>query len=242
MHLHKLLIVFSLCIMQHISAMEQEEEDQILLDMELWRAIFKENAARTQKLIEAGARVHQQYENKSSLIHAACSTDCLDIYRQLLEKHVALETRDINGDTALNCAIYYLREKVCELLVAHGANLFTRNDLNNTPLIFAARRQATFIRLANEMLGNNSEARIESERFNPKLLTICTCLINHQKACDKGIIEALLYFKKEIPVLYQIRSLLKPHLENYTLKSLINARDASNNCAYDYWQHDLLKP
>lgn len=171
----------------------------------------------TKLLIDAGADVNaRDTDGKTPLFYA----ENIKQYQLLLQAGADINAADTNGFTALISHILANDQEPCEFLISQGASLHIKTKLGDTPLLDAAFMQ-------NEEL--------------------CALIIEQQKKHTQGMIIALLYLKHAgspcATLLYRQRSkLLKPHLENYTLKALLNARD--NNCqrAYNYLKVDFLKP
>lgn len=150
------------------------------------------------------------------------------LVRILLENHADPNIKRDNGSsTALIYAIpHYDPTDICLLLLAYGADQLIQNKKGNTALIQCAK----------------------SFKLEPEKRSICSILIEHQKMKENRAVTLLLCLKHhEAPraaELYRLsKHLLRPYLEHYTLKRLLNVQNKEGKTAYDYWPKNVeLKP
>jgi len=243
----------------------QTESRQEELDDALFEAVSDKDLDHVKKLLHEGANVNDRDDvDNTPLIHACKYLGGLEsisenIIELLLEAHAEVNAQNDSGGTALLIAAELKRDGICSLLLKNNANvnLYTKNG--HTALTAAAQWGTEFT--CQELLKAGASQFPTPIKTNYTLTAliyaakknrtpICQLMVNHQRLCDNGIILALLYFKNHandrMRVLYR-EKLLKPYLENYTLKALLNAEEkqgerATGRTAHHYLQIDCLKP
>lgn len=194
--------------------------DQEWLDTELIDCVNRHEYEWAKLAIERGANVNfytRSYSHGSALIHAARKGWSGEKFVALLLKNGAdpnivddgLNTPLIHGIAKRPC------QEVCRLLLAYGADQFLQNCNGNTALMIAA-----------------SCNKHESEK-------ICPILIDHQKEQEKRAVTLILCLKYHESLsaqkLYRWRKeLMRPHLERYTLKGLMNLKDNKGRTVFDF--------
>lgn len=170
-------------------------------------------------LIAAGADVNARTPWEATPI--VCADPGLKLYQKLVAAGADVNAQCSEGYSALIMAAQDGDLDSCEFLIMHGASLHAKPFMGgDTPLLTAASI-------------NNEEK--------------CKLMVERQKVYNRGIILALLYFQKHesiyLRVLYtQRNTLLKPHLEKYTLQALLTAKTSQGKCAYDLMQLEWLRP
>lgn len=164
------------------------------------------NESITKLLIDAGADVNARDKyNATPLFHA----ENIQQMELLLAAKADINAQEDLGFTPLLDCIMKKDFEKSQFLISHGASLHTKTDTATTPLHFAATHL-------------------------PELYAI---IVEQQKKHCKGMITALLFFKnhpnKYLRFIYK-EKLLKPHLESYTLKALLCARNNFGLCACDH--------
>lgn len=161
------------------------------------------------------------------------------------------------GDTPLIIALKASHYKLCELLIASGANVHAKNNEDETALLYATNHN--HFELVQLIIAHGAEINTKSKsRWTPLLLAarnrnmpICKLLLQQPQAMKERLIALLRCLKSrglqdaQLKFLYNERDkLLRSHLEKLTinLQELLNARDEFNRRAYDYFPADWLKP
>lgn len=194
------------------------------LNSKLYNAVYDSNLKKIQETLDEGAIPHSFPTSYKPELHIAIGSGWGNVSEKicaLLLAHGAdPDFQDIHGKTALMnlCDTYYFKQ-ACPLFFNAKADLSIKDYKGNTVLHHAACL----------------EDAIKHEN-------ICAVLVEHQKERNRGIITALLYFKKKYRIIYQIRSLMKPYLEAQTLKALLNAKNDEGKTAWDYWPVTWLRP
>lgn len=103
-------------------------------------------------------------DGRTLLIHSAIYKR-IEITRWLIENDAVIEERDIQGLSALHCAVMSNAPDIVEYLLKQGANINSRDNWGNTPLI-RANLNMDMIKLlldhgADYTLANNSGAKPE---------------------------------------------------------------------------------
>ncbi len=178
--------------------------------------------------IEMGANLNF-YDNKncwsSALIRAAKKGYFAESFVKLfLQEGADPNLSDSDGNTPVMYAVSCSSsEGVCKLLLNFGANLLHQNDEGNTALMIAASQ----------------------DQFNRE--KVCPILIEHQKEQVKRAVTLILCLKHHESAsgkeFYKLsKHVLRPYLEQYTLKALLNIKNNEGKTAYDYYNVDWLKP
>lgn len=75
-------------------------------------------------------------DGRTLLIHSSLYKR-IEIAKWLLENNAAIDERDMQGLSALHCAVISNNYKIAEYLLEHGASVDIRDNFGNTPLMRA---------------------------------------------------------------------------------------------------------
>jgi len=93
-------------------------------------------------LLKAGADVDAaRDDDQSTPLHAACKNGALQVVQKLLKSHATVDWKDASGCTPLMKASRWGERDVAKVLVSAGANLFARDEQNQTAFDHAVARQ-----------------------------------------------------------------------------------------------------
>jgi len=83
--------------------------------------------------------VNKKYQKGFNLLHFACEYNNITLAKELLERHINIEEKNIYGNTPLWIAVFNSRGKyeMVDLLLSYNANPNSANNSGNTPLKFA---------------------------------------------------------------------------------------------------------
>ncbi|XP_063703297.1 histone-lysine N-methyltransferase EHMT2 [Culicoides brevitarsis] len=83
--------------------------------------------------ISLGADVNICDHHNNTVLHWAALSGKIETIYPLMLPNTLYNTQNINGDTALHIACRQSNTRICLVLVANGANLYTRNDAGEIP-------------------------------------------------------------------------------------------------------------
>jgi ankyrin repeat protein len=94
-------------------------------------------------LIEKGADLDRQNINKETPLIAAVNSSKVNSVKVLLDYKVDLEKKEINGDTALHVALKNSNDEIALILIRQGANIYTLDKTEKSPLKLAQEQELT---------------------------------------------------------------------------------------------------
>eukprot|EP00039_Didymoeca_costata_P018659 m.334435 g.334435 ORF g.334435 m.334435 type:complete len:366 (+) comp17354_c0_seq1:197-1294(+) len=96
--------------------------------------------------VKNGVNLNKQYESGATWLHVAACNGYIDVLQYLLEQpSINPNIGDDEGNTPLHLAVFFQQYECVMYLVAKGADLKTRNHLDQKPIILA--EDQTMIRL-----------------------------------------------------------------------------------------------
>jgi ankyrin repeat protein len=109
-----------------------EEKEINLFENEIHSEIF------LQKVREL-KNVNKKYQKGFNLLHFACEYNNIKLAKELLERKINIEEKNIYGNTPLWTAVFNAKGKyeMVDLLLSFNANPNSVNNADNTPLKFA---------------------------------------------------------------------------------------------------------
>ncbi len=243
------IIVF---MAQPSQAMELHRQEE--LNAQLFRIIPTGDLEQVKQLLHDGANMNARDEyDYTPLIQATRFNNAETIGEFLIACGADVDAQNKSGVTALMIAAEMGREKICDLLLARGVKTEIQTTRARTALMFAAQFGTQSICQKLLLAGASLFARAEHysgtaliDASKKQRSEICRFLVDYQTQCNRGIITALLFFKTHenpfLRVIYK-KKLLQPHLENHTLKALLNISEYPNVAkAYNYLPAQWLKP
>ena len=83
--------------------------------------------------------INKKYQKGLNLLHFACEYNNIELAKELLERKINIEEKNIYGNTPLWTAVFNSNGKheMVDLLLSYNANPNSINNANNTPLKFA---------------------------------------------------------------------------------------------------------
>lgn len=83
--------------------------------------------------------INKKYQKELNLLHFACEYNSLQLAKELLERNINIEEKNIYGNTPLWTAVFNSNGKyeMVDLLLSYNANPNSTNNADNTPLKFA---------------------------------------------------------------------------------------------------------
>ncbi|WP_316635707.1 ankyrin repeat domain-containing protein [uncultured Flavobacterium sp.] len=83
--------------------------------------------------------INKKYQKEFNLLHFACQYNNIQLAKELLERQINIEEKNIYGNTPLWIAVFNSNGnyEIVELLLSYNANPNSVNNVNNTPLKFA---------------------------------------------------------------------------------------------------------
>ncbi|MDH4472784.1 MAG: ankyrin repeat domain-containing protein [Fluviicola sp.] len=83
--------------------------------------------------------VNKKYQKGFNLLHFACEYYNIRLAKELLERHINIEEKNIYGNTPLWTAVFNSKGnyEMVDLLLSQNANPNSINNADNTPLKFA---------------------------------------------------------------------------------------------------------
>ncbi|MGX7666648.1 ankyrin repeat domain-containing protein [Flavobacterium pedocola] len=101
--------------------------------------------------------VNKKYQKGLNLLHFACEYNNIRLAKELLERHINIEEKNIYGNTPLWIAVFNAKGKyeMVDLLLSYNANPNSVNNADNTPLKFAVKiDDKTLIKKLTEITTN----------------------------------------------------------------------------------------
>lgn len=223
--LHKNYNAMKELLMSHgITVSMRSKREQYRIDTELIDHINQYLPAWAKRAITKGANVNFYDESWGNALVRACNdTRRKKFVALLLENGANPNILDSWSNTPLMFTVRTGNAKVCQMLLAYGANQLLQNSFGYTALMLSA----------NDMPIHRAK--------------ICPILFEHQKEQEVRAVTLILCLKHhDCPSgkkLYHLsKHLLRPYLEHYTLKALLNKQDNAGGTAYDRWKIEWLKP
>ena len=108
---------------------------------DLWNAIFNNDLASVNSLLQAGADVNTHNEFGTTILMAAASRNYTQIVRRLLEAGADVNFQGEFGTTALMMAVRNNRIQIARILINAGANVNATNNTGMTALLIAVRNR-----------------------------------------------------------------------------------------------------
>ena len=83
--------------------------------------------------------INKKYQKGLNLLHFACEYSNIKLAKELLERNINIEEKNIYGNTPLWTAVFNSKGKyeMVDLLLSYNANPNSINNADNTPLKFA---------------------------------------------------------------------------------------------------------
>ena len=83
--------------------------------------------------------INKKYQKGLNLLHFACEYSNIKLAKELLERNINIEKKNIYGNTPLWTAVFNSKGKyeMVDLLLSYNANPNSINNADNTPLKFA---------------------------------------------------------------------------------------------------------
>jgi len=180
-NMHYLLIaILAFTIIQPAFGMEkhtktilpskQKKKRRNKLNRMLRNAIQKKDISLIRAFLEQGANPNTKDVNGTTALHVAAKKHSIELCKSLLERGANVNAQDNDGGyTPLIQAITIGTEAVCELLIAHGADVNIANIYGDTPLLGACRCHDGKVTLRKLLLDNGADIRAQSMRGNAPL-------------------------------------------------------------------------
>ncbi|MCP9757300.1 ankyrin repeat domain-containing protein [Lacihabitans sp. CCS-44] len=83
--------------------------------------------------------INKKYQKGLNLLHFACEYNNIQLAKELLQRNINIEEKNIYGNTPLWTAVFNAKEKyeMVDLLLSYNTNPNSINNADNTPLKFA---------------------------------------------------------------------------------------------------------
>ncbi|SER62904.1 ankyrin repeat domain-containing protein [Pedobacter rhizosphaerae] len=109
-----------------------EENEINLFDVDIHSEAFLEKVRELKD-------VNKKFQKGFNLLHFACEYHNIQLAKELLERNIAIEEKNIHGNTPLWIAVFNSKEnyEMVDLLMLHHANPNSVNNAGNTPLKLA---------------------------------------------------------------------------------------------------------
>jgi ankyrin repeat protein len=138
-----------------VSDEEEEDEDDLPVYTPLMRAAYTGDVDMVESLLATGG-VGINGEGERA---------------EAVPLSVLLEERDVEGDTALVHAITSEQTQIVNMLISAGANIDTRNEDGDTPLIWAIR-QCESDEIALDLIGRGASLTIAADAVGSSALEV----------------------------------------------------------------------
>lgn len=128
-------------IFNYFKKSDIKTETKSLLDEEKEINLF-ENDIHSEMLLQKVRElknVNKKYQKGFNLLHFACEYNNSQLAKELLERKINIEGKNIYGNTPLWTAVFNAKGKyeMVDLLLSFNANPNSVNNADNTPLKFA---------------------------------------------------------------------------------------------------------
>jgi ankyrin repeat protein len=128
-------------IFNYLKKREIKTETKSLLDEEKEINLF-ENEIHSEMFLQKVRElknVNKKYQKGLNLLHFACEYNNIQLAKELLERKINIEEKNIYGNTPLWTAVFNAKGKyeIVDLLLSFNANPNSINNADNTPLKFA---------------------------------------------------------------------------------------------------------
>lgn len=128
-------------ILSYFKKSKKTEEKGTSLDEEKEINLFQhdiQSESFLQKVSDL-TNVNKKYQKGFNLLHFACEYNNIKLAKELLERQINIEEKNIYGNTPLWIAVFNSNGKyeMVDLLLSYNANSNSVNNANNTPLKFA---------------------------------------------------------------------------------------------------------
>jgi len=189
-------------------------EKKPLPEDDLWVSLERGDYRHAQQIIEANRLLVSAHAKQSAMatpLHFAVMNHALDFASWLIRHGVDVNAIDLNGDTPLHTAVFFLNTQLIELLLQNGAFSEQKNHKGKTPLFLLAIRREEAVPFLDVFLNNGAQLDLNSailveriDRVNQLLQNnpgiIQTCLFPNRllndaidvSVNDNGLIELLL--------------------------------------------------
>lgn len=130
-----------------------------------------ENSNMVKKLLSKSTCIHDQNKKDETILHVAIKNGkSLDVIRELLHYGIDINTKDINGNTALHVALGWSMGNLSLVreLLNHGASVHAKNRYNQTPLHLAVENELD-IKIIREVLKHGAKANTKDLYNNTPL-------------------------------------------------------------------------
>ncbi|RAR46801.1 ankyrin repeat domain-containing protein [Flavobacterium lacus] len=103
---------------------------------------FFENDIRSEIFLQKVREIkdiNKKYQNGLNLLHFACEYNTIQLAKELLERSINIEEKNIYGNTPLWTAVFNSKGKyeIVDLLLSYNANPDSINNVGSTPIKFA---------------------------------------------------------------------------------------------------------
>lgn len=128
-------------ILSYFKKSKKTEEKGTSLDEEKEINLFQhdiQSESFLQKVSDL-TNVNKKYQKGFNLLHFACEYNNIKLAKELLERQINIEEKNIYGNTPLWIAVFNSNGKyeMVDLLLSYNANSNSVNNADNTPLKFA---------------------------------------------------------------------------------------------------------
>lgn len=230
-----------------LNIFDEKVLEHIELNVDLYEAIGHGNVQRAKELLDAGAKidetVNELYSPETPLVRAVKSPGtCIELCQLLLDHGAKIDEYAQDGYTALMYAAMQGRMKTCKFLLNQGANILARDKYSNNTAPLLVAKKYTFSRKFPRKkpigaLQFNAPDPIFIDHLNDLKMT-ARFLVAYQEKQEKRMLTLLLCLRNSehaaIREIYR-QKLLIPHLKQFWLKPLLEAKNNDGTCLNDYY-------